>query len=56
MESVNRIPNTGDATNINAMTWSLNDFFVPNKKPLFSYTSNLPYTPCTGVYDYIVFN
>ena len=55
MESVNRIPNTGDATNINAMTWSLNDF-VPNKKPLFSYTSNLPYTPCTGVYDYIVFS
>lgn len=55
IESANKIPNTGDATNVNAMTWSLNSF-VPNNKPLFSYTSNLLYTPCTGVYDYIVFS
>lgn len=54
-ESAARIPNTGDSTSINSMTWSLNDF-VPNKKPLFSYTSNLPYSPCMGVYDYIVFS
>lgn len=54
-EASSRIPNTGDATTINALTWSLNDF-VPNKKPLWSYTSNLPYNPCTGVYDYIVFS
>ena len=54
-EASSRIPNTGDATTINALTWSLNDF-VPNKKPLWSYTSNLPYSPCTGVYDYVVFS
>ena len=54
-EASSRISNTGDATTINALTWSLNDF-VPNKKPLWSYTSNLPYNPCTGVYDYIVFS
>lgn len=55
LESARRIPNSGDATTINSLTWSLNDF-VPNKKPLFSYTSNLPYEPCTGIYDYIVFS
>ena len=55
LEASSRIPNSGDATTINALTWSLNDF-VPNKKPLWSYTSNLPYTPCTGIYDYIVFS
>tara|TARA_B100000963_G_scaffold360066_1_gene389597 strand:- start:3117 stop:4034 length:918 start_codon:yes stop_codon:yes gene_type:complete len=54
-EASARIPNSGDTTTINALTWSLNDF-VPNKKPLWSYTSNLPYTPCTGVYDYVVFS
>ena len=36
-ESVSKIPNSGDSANINSMIWSLNDF-VPNKKPLFSYT------------------
>ena len=55
LEASSRIPNSGDATTINALTWSLNDF-VPNKKPLWSYTSNLPYSPCTGIYDYIVFS
>ena len=55
LEASSRIPNSGDATTINALTWSLNDF-VPNKKPLWSYTSNLPYSPCTGVYDYVVFS
>ena len=54
-ESANKIPNSGDATTVSGMTWSLNDF-VPNKRPLFSYTSNLPYEPCTGVYDYVVFS
>ena len=55
LETAPLIPNSGDSTSKNATTWSLNDF-VPNKKPLFSYTSNLPYTPCTGVYDFIVFS
>ena len=55
LEASSRIPNSGDATTINSLTWSLNDF-VPNKKPLWSYTSNLPYNPCTGIYDYVVFS
>ncbi len=50
-----KITNTGDATSMGALTWSLNDF-VPNKKPLFSYTSTLPYRPCTGSYNYVVWN
>jgi len=53
--TISRIPNSGDTTSVNAFTWSLNDF-VPNKKPLYSYTSNLPYTPCSGIYDYVVFS
>ena len=55
MNAASKIPNSGDATTVNAFTWSLNDF-VPNRKPLYSYTSNLPYTPCSGVYDYVVFS
>ena len=50
-----KIINKGEATSMGSLTWSLNDF-VPNKKPLFSYTSNLPYSPCSGSYNYVVWN
>jgi carbonic anhydrase len=50
-----KIPDSGDATVINSMTWSLNDM-VPHQKPMFVYTAPLPYTPCSGVYNYLVWN
>ena len=54
-ETSGRIANSGDSTSLNSLTWSLNDF-VPNKKPMYVYTSNLPYSPCSGVYDILVFS
>lgn len=53
--AVKKIINKGDSTSLSSLTWNLNDF-VPNKKPLFSYTSTLPYTPCSGSYNYLVWN
>ena len=34
--------------------WNLNDW-VP-EKPYFSYSGSAPYSPCTGGFDYVVFN
>ena len=50
-----KIANTGDSTSMGGTTWSLNSF-VPNKKPFFSYTGSLPFLPCLGTYNYIVWN
>lgn len=53
--SAGSIANSGGSLSKGSVTWSLNDF-VPNKKPLFAYTSTLPYTPCSGEYNYLVWN
>jgi carbonic anhydrase len=47
-------PTLGTQTVLNLPTFSL-DKFVP-MKPYFSYSGSLPYTPCNGEYDYVVFN
>jgi len=44
----------GEQTTLNLPTFSLNNI-VP-KKPYYSYTGTLPYSPCNGNYSYIVFD
>jgi carbonic anhydrase len=44
----------GGKTTVNIPTFSL-DMFIP-LKPYFSYTGTLPYSPCNGTHDYIVFS
>jgi carbonic anhydrase len=47
-------PTLGTQTVLNLPTFSL-DKFVP-MKPYYSYTGTLPYSPCNGEYDYVVYN
>ena len=44
----------GKKTTVNIPTFSI-DKFIP-LKPYFSYSGTLPYSPCNGDYDYIVFS
>jgi carbonic anhydrase len=44
----------GKKTTVNIPTFSI-DKLIPIK-PYFSYTGTLPYSPCNGEYDYVVFN
>ena len=53
-QGLNKIPNLGESTTIGIADYNL-DYIVP-KKPFFSYTGSLPYSPCTGKYNYIVFD
>ncbi len=46
-------PSDGESTTISVSDFNLN-YFVP-KKPFFSYTANIPYQPCVGNVDFIVF-
>jgi carbonic anhydrase len=50
---IKNAPNFGEKTNTN-VNFNLSDF-VP-KKPFFSYSSNEPFEPCGGVYDFVVFH
>ena len=44
----------GSSTNITGSTFSLKQI-VPNK-PFYNYAGTLPYPPCNGTYEYIVFD
>ena len=44
----------GSKTSVNMPTFTI-DKLVP-KKPYFSYNGTLPYSPCNGDYDYIVYS
>uniref|UniRef100_A0A6C0IIG0 carbonic anhydrase n=1 Tax=viral metagenome TaxID=1070528 RepID=A0A6C0IIG0_9ZZZZ len=44
----------GSKTTVNIPTFSI-DKFIP-RKPYYSYTGTLPYSPCNGEYDYVVFS
>lgn len=44
----------GSKTTVNIPTFSI-EKFIP-KKPYYSYTGTLPYSPCNGEYDYVVFS
>ena len=47
-------PTSGDQTTYSNPTMSLNKF-VP-MKPYFSYIATLPWAPCNGIYNYVVFH
>ena len=49
-----RITNLGESASLGIDNYNL-DYIVP-KKPFFSYTGTLLYAPCTGKYNYIVFD
>lgn len=53
-EGLPRISNLGESASLGIDNYNL-DYVVP-KKPFFSYSGTLPYTPCTGKYNYIVFD
>jgi len=44
----------GTQTTVNIPTFSIGKF-IP-QKPYYSYTGTLPYSPCNGEYDYVVFS
>jgi carbonic anhydrase len=44
----------GTKTTVNIPTFSIGKF-IP-QKPYYSYTGTLPYSPCNGEYDYVVFS
>lgn len=55
IHQVSKTANSVDEqTTINLSTFSLNE--VVPRKPYYSYIGTLPYSPCNGTYDYIVFH
>ena len=52
MKISNTANSVGKQTTLINNNFSLNKF-IPNK-PFFSYSGTLPYSPCNGIYDYIV--
>lgn len=44
----------GQQTSVNLPSFSLNEI-IP-RKPYYSYSGTLPYTPCNGIYNYVVFH
>ena len=54
-EAAMRIPNSNESVTITQGDFSLSNF-IPNRKGYFSYTGTLPYEPCNGTYNYIVYN
>lgn len=53
-EGLPRITNLGESVSLGIDNYNL-DYIIP-KKPFFSYTGTLLYPPCTGNYNYIVFD
>jgi carbonic anhydrase len=49
-----RISNLGESATLNIDNYNL-DYLVPSR-PYFSYSGTLPYPPCSGKYNYIVFD
>ena len=53
-QSASRNPNVGEKSLVSIKNFTLNSF-IPKKSPLFSYQATLPYAPCNGNHQYIVF-
>jgi carbonic anhydrase len=53
-EAAKRTPNVGETAVVSANNFTLNNF-IPKKKPFFAYEGTLPYNPCNGQHQYIVF-
>ena len=49
-----RTPNVGESAVISANDFTLNSF-IPKRKPFYSYSGTLPYAPCNGDHQYVVF-
>ena len=54
-ETLSRAQNNGESLTLSSGDFTLNKF-VPNKKPFYSYTGGLPYSPCNGTYNYVVYS
>lgn len=54
-ESNKRIPNEGESATISFGDFSL-DNFIPKKVGFYSYNGTLPYKPCNGNYQYILYD
>ncbi len=54
-ETLTRAQNNGESLTLSLGDFTLNKF-IPNKKPFYSYTGGLPYSPCNGTYDYVVYS
>lgn len=53
-EGLPRISNLGESASLGIDNYNL-DYIVP-KRPFFSYSGTLPYPPCNGKYNYVVFD
>jgi len=53
-QAVSRTPNAGEKAVVSVKDFSLNTF-IPRNKSFFSYEATLPYSPCNGTHQYIVF-
>lgn len=53
-QAVTRTPNAGEKAVVATKNFTLN-FFIPKKSPLYSYRASLPYSPCNGEHQYVVF-
>lgn len=49
-----KAPNSGESTTINIENFNLNNFL--SEAPFYSYKATLPYEPCSGSYNYVVFD
>jgi carbonic anhydrase len=48
------VPNVGEKSSYVSSTFTLNSF-IPKKKSFYSYNGTLPYSPCNGNHNYVVF-
>ena len=53
-QAASRTPNVGEKAVISIKNFTLNSF-IPKKSPLYSYEATLPYAPCNGSHQYVVF-
>ena len=53
-ESASRIPSVDESVTLSMGDFNLSNF-IPQSKGYFSYTGTLPYEPCNGSYNYIVY-
>lgn len=53
-QAMEKTPNVGESSVIQTSTFSLNPF-IPKKKGFYSYVASLPYDPCNGTHQYIVY-
>lgn len=53
-QALSKTPNAGEKAVVATNNFTLNDF-IPKKAPFYSYNATLPYAPCNGSHQFIVF-